>query len=262
MALGKRRTHGCCCDGGAIRCPVLAARNLVKCQEARPGALNFLRPIVSTSGGDPVSKIGIQQCLQAMSGTLGFGSKPIAHGMRGAGARAMAQAGLELWRIQLFLRWGSGAVLGYLQDAPLATSATISSQVAWGLDLKAIKEDIAHEVVLGGRVKEEDIIHRIRDIVNDILESLTIGHGISKGDFVYKAVQGASAPPAVDPGSKVAGQVYIKNDHPKSQVVHLARNELHTVCGWSYRDSPWAQQCVERLAKPMRACRQCKVQAL
>jgi len=182
--------------------------------------------------------------------------------MRGAGARAMTQAGLELWRIQLFLRWGSAAVLGYLADAPLATSATISSQVARGLDLKAIKEDIAHEVELGGRISEHDIIHRIRDIVNDILESLTIGDGISKGDFIYKAVQGASAPPAIDPGSKITGQIYIKNDHPQSQVVHLARNELHTVCGWLYRDAPWAKQCVERPAKPMRACRQCKVQAL
>ena len=48
-------------------------------------------------------------------------------------------------------------MLGYLQDAPLATSATISSQVAQGLDLKAIKDDIIHEVELGGSVKEEDI---------------------------------------------------------------------------------------------------------
>ena len=264
MALGKRRTHGCCCDDDTIRCPVLAAKNLVQCQEARHpnGGLNHLRPIVTTSGGNPVSKIGIQRCLQAMSERLGLGRKPTAHGMRGAGARAMAQAGLELWRIQLFLRWGSGAVLGYLQDAPLATSATISSQVARGLDLKAVKDDIAHEVQLGGRVKEEDIIHRIRDIVNDILESLTIGDGISKGDFVYKAVRGASAPPSVDPGPKITGQIYIKNDHPQSQVVHLARNEMHTVCGWLYRDAPWAKQCDERPAKPMRACRQCKVQAL
>jgi hypothetical protein len=153
-------------------------------------------------------------------------------------------------------------VLGYLQDAPLATSATISSQVARGLDLKAIKEDIIHEVELGGSVKEEDILHRISDIVNDILESLTIGDGISKGDFVYKAVQGASSPPAIDPGARVAGQVYIKNDHPKSQVVHLARNESHTVCGWLYRDAPWMKQCVERPANRERACRQCKVHAL
>ena len=134
--------------------------------------------------------------------------------------------------------------------------------MAQGLDIKAIKDDIIHEVELGGRVKEEDIIHRIRDIVNDILESLTIGDGISKGDFVYKVVQRASAPPAVDPGPNVVGQIFIKNEHPSSQVVHLARNDSHTVCGWLYRDAPWVKQSVERPGKPMRACRQCRVQAL
>ena len=63
MALGKRRTHGFCCGDGVICCPVRAARNLVMCQEGRPGLLNHHRPIVSTAGGNPVSKIGIQKCL-------------------------------------------------------------------------------------------------------------------------------------------------------------------------------------------------------
>jgi hypothetical protein len=41
------------------------------------------------------------------------------HWIRIGAAQALSRLGMSKWEIQLFGRWGSDAVLGYLQDAPL-----------------------------------------------------------------------------------------------------------------------------------------------
>ena len=40
------------------------------------------------------------------------------HVMRVAGAQFFARRGIELFMIQLYARWGSSAILKYVQDAP------------------------------------------------------------------------------------------------------------------------------------------------
>ena len=41
------------------------------------------------------------------------------HSARATGARFVAERNIELWRTQLFERWGSSVFLHYIQDAPL-----------------------------------------------------------------------------------------------------------------------------------------------
>ena len=45
------------------------------------------------------------------------------HVLRVAGAQCLARAGFELFLIQLFARWGSAAILRYVQPAPLLLAA-------------------------------------------------------------------------------------------------------------------------------------------
>lgn len=48
------------------------------------------------------------------------------HSARVSGARFMASHDIELWRVQLFGRWGSQVFLHYIQDAPLAQLDTLA----------------------------------------------------------------------------------------------------------------------------------------
>ena len=45
------------------------------------------------------------------------------HSARVTGAQLMSRAGISEWRIQVFGRWGSSAVLGYLRDSLISDAA-------------------------------------------------------------------------------------------------------------------------------------------
>ena len=174
----------------------------------------------------------------------------------------MAQAGLELWRIQLFLRWGSAAVLGYLQDAPLTTSNAISTQVARGLDVKAIKHDILSEVKKTGSAQDESWLDRVRDIINEVLDGLSATDNIPSEQFVKQVLTGIGeqGPPEEKPA--YIGPVYVLNGRFQSQCLHMAKDDSTTVCGWSYSTSPWCQTFDKQPTEKYRVCKQCKVSAL
>ena len=50
--------------------------------------------------------------------------------MRVAGAQIFARLGIELFMIQLYARWGSSAILRYVQDAPLTQQHKVAGQIA------------------------------------------------------------------------------------------------------------------------------------
>lgn len=93
----------------------------------------------------PSSKIGWADTFQAIAAELGIplhhpnGARIFTgHSARVTGARHLASTNVELWRIQLFGRWGSSVFLHYIQDAPniqmqtlaLESSASLSIQQA------------------------------------------------------------------------------------------------------------------------------------
>ena len=75
-------------------------------------------PLVLSPTGGFCKKEQIRATLEAVATYLGQKEMPTAHALRGIGAQAMVRAGMPVWKIQLFMRWGSSAVLGYLAEAP------------------------------------------------------------------------------------------------------------------------------------------------
>ena len=54
----------------------------------------------------------------------------------------MAVAGIELWLIQAFCRWGSRAVLEYVRDCQLASATDLAVRVAKGVQLTEVRDSI------------------------------------------------------------------------------------------------------------------------
>eukprot|EP00972_Heterocapsa_arctica_P096292 14206846-Heterocapsa_arctica.AAC.1 len=52
------------------------------------------------------------------------------HVCRVAGAQLLSRAGMDLYLVQLFARWGSSTVLRYVQLAPLLAQAGIAARAA------------------------------------------------------------------------------------------------------------------------------------
>ena len=113
-------------------------------------------------------------------------SRVSGHSLRVTGAQGLARAGVDTWAIQLLGRWGSAAVLGYIQEVPLTNSSTWAHRAArgWSLaeaveagkaeaskghielafansapvfagDISLLKESLAHEVTVGTAIHSD-----------------------------------------------------------------------------------------------------------
>ena len=58
----------------------------------------------------------------------------------------MAVAGIELWLIQAFCRWGSRAVLEYVRDCQLASATDLAERVAKGVQLTEVRDSICERL--------------------------------------------------------------------------------------------------------------------
>ena len=76
------------------------------------------------------------------------------HVMRVAGAQSFARRGIELFMIQSYARWGSSAILRYVQDAPLSSQARVAGKLAATMrhmnSLENINEEISVKVGKAG----------------------------------------------------------------------------------------------------------------
>eukprot|EP00969_Alexandrium_andersonii_P109743 4840998-Alexandrium_andersonii.AAC.1 len=67
----------------------------------------------------------------------------------------MALAGYEVWKTQLFLRWGSSAVMCYVREAPLAASTQFSRMATRSISVQAlVNTAIIQSTALGRDVAE------------------------------------------------------------------------------------------------------------
>ncbi|CAK9045157.1 Uncharacterized protein SCF082_LOCUS25539 [Durusdinium trenchii] len=122
-ALGAERSHTCSC---ALHSPNLCPFHLMVGHLANlPEALD--QPIFPAEDDQiPASKDGWADTFEQLAIHLGLpvthnnGARMFTgHSARVTGARFMAEHNIELWRIQLFGRWGSDVFIHYIQDAPL-----------------------------------------------------------------------------------------------------------------------------------------------
>jgi hypothetical protein len=128
-ALGKRRTHVCTCPSPL--CPVAAATRLLASARAAwdltgHGELELEQfPLVPDFMGMHVTKRAVTNAFGIVARASGSAdsARITGHSARVTGAQLMARAGISEWRIQVFGRWGSSAVLGYLRDSLISGAA-------------------------------------------------------------------------------------------------------------------------------------------
>lgn len=138
-ALGAVRVHSCSCTiGRSPICPYHLMVDQLQAIEADP-----LAPIFPTGGGASATKIGWADTFQAIAAELGIplhhpnGARIFTgHSARVTGARHLASTNVELWRIQLFGRWGSSVFLHYIQDAPNVQMQTLALESSASLSIQ------------------------------------------------------------------------------------------------------------------------------
>ena len=84
-------------------------------------------PLFPDHAGVVPKKAGVVKGMERTLGGLGFATEDGAgkrryggHSMRVTGARYWTTIGLEVFKVQIFARWGSSVILRYVADAPLA----------------------------------------------------------------------------------------------------------------------------------------------
>ena len=116
-----------------------------------------------------MSKAGVVKAYQYLELEYGsVGGKVTGHGPRVYGAMRLAKAGYEIWRVQIFGRWGSAAVLRCLRDAPVGLDIGIAQRCASTQDLAAIRREAAD---LQKHSKATEL--QLQEAVKEALEEIT-----------------------------------------------------------------------------------------
>ena len=239
-ALGKVRSHCCCCST-TDSCPVWALKRLYEDALDRAGGHANLcwrdAPLCPTSAGGYPTKEGVVDCCEVIGDRYGkIGGKLTGHLGRIGGAIRMALAGLELWRIQVFGRWGSSAILGYIQDAPVKVGARLAEATARGLNLAQLKDQAAEQVPAVGDVPE----WKITEAVLSILEGALSQDGRKSEEAGAVRLRRCltkylDIDASIDAHDNLPGEAYVQNR--TAGIVHVVRSSTHTACGWAWATS-------------------------
>ena len=242
------RYWGCLCREGASSafpgnpplqaCPYHAALNqaaLIRALALRlnlpPGAL----PFFPTSSGKAVAKAKVVETFECMGRALGERLKDeqgrrrfTGHLLRVLGARMLAAAGIELFKIQLLARWKSPIIMRYAAEAPL--QAVTSDYLR-----KSQKRDLTELISMVQAIKKpaqgntawvKATSLKLREIDQTLFELI-----LREGEL-RSALAGLS--PADAPSC--AGHFVLNS---KSGCWHeRAPDSSATRCGWAFSNSP------------------------
>ena len=258
-ALGKVRSHGCACPAA---CPVLALRKLVEFAGGGSGSgstsvvfpsvggvrpnVSFFkeavasRPLCPTPAGGFPTKAGMTSVFQRLGLELGVSKHITGHMPRVSGAVHLAKAGLEIWKIQIFCRWGSDVVLRYIQDAPLEQSHKWARDAAVGLGLTEARNELVSQF----RATNPDKVLSLPEgslelasarALNDLNESMEVQ--LQRKDDRWSSVLSILEGKLEAVASRVGMETpkYVLNNSGKGKI-HLVRNAFTTVCGWEWHD--------------------------
>jgi len=206
-ALGETRTQACVCikvPSKAELCPfciMVENINFVKANFGGDelGSAGLARmPLFPNSYGKHLSKAGTAATIRCVIAEAGHPVTKVdaegnlrqrfgEHALRVIGAQFLARFGMDVYLIKLFARWGSDAVLRYIQDAQLAdgtgTAARALAAVA-EQEVHAIKDivrdpyvprqEMRDEIltVLSSRQAAENIEAVVDQLVRDRLKEL------------------------------------------------------------------------------------------
>lgn len=145
QALGADRTHSCSCEFAPIEvCPYHSMVDHLNGLPEHPS-----QPVFPTDGNTPATKLGWADTFQCIAAALGLptvhpnGARAYTgHSARATGAIHLAGTQVELWRIQLFGRWGSEVFLHYLQDAPVAQLDRLAIECSVHTSIRAARAEL------------------------------------------------------------------------------------------------------------------------
>ena len=152
-ATGASRTHGCSCGGSSPDpgCPAHSAWDqLILLRRLFPRSWKGdvpvpELPLFPSETGGVCTKEAVTETILLATDLLNVarsnddGTERVSgHSLRATGAQGLAAMGVEVWAIQLLGRWGSQAVLGYVREAALATSAEWARRAAESTTLESL----------------------------------------------------------------------------------------------------------------------------
>eukprot|EP00435_Cladocopium_sp_Y103_P044529 s39_g12.t1 len=222
LALGTSRAHSCSCQvSDQYMCPFhLIAAQVAFASTAPNNTAEWLFP--TSSGGKP-TKQGWVKTFTEVARMIGLPThwdngapRHTGHSARASGACHLAQAGVDLWRIQVFGRWSSAAFLRYVRSSPLASLSNLASEAAISNSIAAAKTELRALSNHGPKMIEDP--HQVVPISEEMLaeaapEPVTPG---SSREFVANAASGGKI-----------HEVLLKGDgfHPR---------DWRTYCGWYF----------------------------
>ena len=148
VALGATRSHSCCCPGNISDpvCPYHALSAQLEFASSLPRG----RWLFPTLSGDQPSKAGWVSTFEWVASQVGepletpTGARRFTgHSARATGAVHLAKTQVELWRIQLFGRWGSEAFKLYVRNAPLTQLHLLAQESSVQTALSAARAELA-----------------------------------------------------------------------------------------------------------------------
>ena len=161
------------------------------------------------------------------------------HSARVEGAQAMARAGLELPVIQLFGRWGSDAVMGYVRDALLGEEGgKIAQQVAQWHELQ--QRTVRLPGISGADTKDQAAITElhVEQAAQAMFQKWAEGR-CTEGTVELLEKKMVSLRKDVDVLTGVVLPTYVKCSSSNSNRgrVHVTLNDQYARCGWHYAAS-------------------------
>jgi len=170
------------------------------------------------------------------------------HSPRVTGAQMMARAGISEWRIQVFGRWGSSAVLGYLRDAIITGAAGAIAREVIQPSLQDVRHSLGPDIAAQEVAFERGL--RAKSRGNDQPAPNSKFLELVRSELAQVRSELSSVAARGVPSTVVC---------TASGKVHLVANCSATHCGWPWSARVGSYQIGEADSKDW--CRKCCARA-
>lgn len=249
---GLLRRQGCTCSVESIRCPVKAAKRIYEHGSSR-GAQDD-DPYLSTEEPKVApTKSAMVETFRLVAKSLGWkedeAKAMTGHALRASGAQYLARCGVECYKIQLYCRWGSDAILRYLRDAPLEDSETWLTN---SMKKNSINEGMCHTAMNLNKDKQNVSEKDIERIVCSALETraTAILSAVEKKTDDIEEMINSLTNTKIKMDDHWAGELsrrflpkFVVN--LKSGKCHAVRDASCTGCGFEWRNARDHDLCYE-----------------
>jgi hypothetical protein len=151
----------------------------------------------------------------------------------------MAEADFEIWRIQIFGRWGSAAVLKYVRDAPVGLGARIAERCVTSQDLDRIRRE-ATDLRREFQFSEANLRTAVRSALEEIGDQLGVQDQKLRTEFSDLKTHILEKAHELSLEQAMPMEGWVLNGAGK-QILHAVRDTTHTHCGWAWRTSKAAR---------------------